>query len=199
MPKRLLPTLVLLAVLCTLLMGARCRRRRPPPPPPPSGPIVRQLQVSRHVTSVLDNAGADTILADATTVLRTNDGPGDVACDLTLVRNGPVTTFNVPANGIINGGADFNTVIGLPGNVKVVNQINWCGAFAPNIIGCSPVPGVSLAVVRFTANQEGILWTHEFGHNKGLNHRNDPTAVMNGIIDILHNMVNPQECNAYRN
>jgi len=159
---------------------------------------THNLQVSRHNTTTLSNARADAILSNATTILKTNDGPGDVACNVNLVRSGNITAFTT-GNGIINSAANFNAVNSLPGNVKVVRQINWCGTLAPNIIGCAPVPGTSLVVVRFTANQEGVLWAHEFGHNKGLPHRNGTNAVMRPTINVNNKRINSTECNAYRN
>ena len=68
------------------------------------------------------------------------------------------------------------------------------------MIGCAPVPGNSLSVVRFTPSLEGILWAHEYGHNKWLNHRNDdPNAVMNGTIGSTRLRVNAPECTSYQN
>jgi len=187
----------LVLLVCLVLAGCPGPTPPPgPPAPPPATPVMHQLQVSEHTSLNLTDAGTDTILTDATTVAQTTDGPGDVACVVGVSRNGGLTTF--PAPSIINSSAELNDVLALPGNVKVVNQINWCGGFAPNIIGCAPIPGTSLAVVRFTANQEGILWLHEFGHNKGLNHRNDPNAVMNPVIAPTRRFVDTTECNAYR-
>ncbi len=167
-----------------------------PPAPPPTTPVIHQLRVSQLASLSLTDAGVDTILIDATTVAQTNDGPGDLACGVGVARTGGVATFASPS--IINSSADLNDVLALPGNVKVVNQINWCGGFSPNIIGCAPIPGTSLVVVRFTANQEGILWLHEFGHNQGLDHRNHPNAVMNPTIAPTRRFVDATECNAYR-
>jgi hypothetical protein len=45
--------------------------------------------------------------------------------------------------------------------------------------------------------EEGILWAHEYGHTKNLQHRNDDDAVMNPIIGPTHLKVNVGECNAY--
>ncbi len=164
----------------------------------PTGPqVIHNLQISRFTTTPLDNARADAILADMSTILQTSDGAGDVACNVGFTRNGDVTAF-ATGTGMINSQADFTAVNGLPGQVKVVNQINWCGGLAPNIIGCAPVPGPSMVVVRFTANQEGILWVHEFGHNKGLSHRNGNDLVMNPVIGSTKRQVNEDECNAYR-
>jgi flavodoxin len=136
------------------------------------------LRVRRFASTVLDDARADVILADATVVLQTNDGAGDRACLVHFTRDGAVTQFST-GDGSIDSQSEFNAVIALPGFVKVVNQINWCGGIIPNVIGCAPVPGSSLVVVRFTANQEGILWAHEYGHTQSLSHRTDTSnAVM---------------------
>jgi PBS lyase HEAT-like repeat-containing protein len=155
-----------------------------------------RLQVRRFTTAALTNANADSILADATTVLKTDEGAGDVACSVTLARAGSVATFT-QGDGSIDSGAEFSSLIALPGHVKVVNAINFCGTLLPNVIGCAPVPGNSLAIVRFTAGMEGILWLHEFGHNKGLSHRNDANAVMNGTIGPTRRRVTSAECGAY--
>jgi hypothetical protein len=156
------------------------------------------LRTARYTTSTLANGDADTIYTAARGVLSTDDGATDVSCAVgALQRNGDVTTFN-NGNGIINSQADFNTIIGLNGFTKVVNQINWCGVIAPNWIGCTPTPGSSMLVVRFTANQEGVLWAHEFGHAKGLGHRNDNDAVMNPTIGTNRTVVNQTECDTYR-
>lgn len=160
--------------------------------------VTHRLQVRRFTTTTLSNADADRILTDATTVLQTNDGTGDVACGVAMARDGDVTVFTT-GDGSIDSNAEFNTLIGLPGHIKAVNQINWCGGLIPNVIGCAPVPGNSLAIVRFTPSLEGILWAHEFGHNKGLSHRNDDSnAVMNGTIASTRLRITSAECNAFR-
>ena len=158
----------------------------------------RPLELSRFTTAALTNANADSILDDATRVLWRNDGAADDACSVRLYRRGNVAVFN-NGNGIINSQADFNAINGLGGRVKVVNQINWCGALIPNVIGCAPVPGTSQVVVRFTANQEGILWAHEYGHTRGLNHVTGGTSVMNGTIATTRTMVSANECDAFDN
>jgi hypothetical protein len=163
------------------------------------GSVVNHaLQVRRFTTTPLTDAEATSILGNATTVLQTNDGAGDVACAVQMSRSGGVTVF-ADGDGSIDSAAEFNALIGLPGHIKAVNQINWCGGLIPNVIGCAPVPGNSLAIVRFTASLEGILWAHEFGHNKGLGHRNDDAnAVMNGTITSTRRRVTAAECTSFR-
>jgi hypothetical protein len=165
-----------------------------------AGPVMRRLGIRRFTTSALTNAQADTILQNASNILQTSNGAGDVACNVTLTRGGNVTAF-ATGDGSIDSQTEFNAVIGLPGYVKVVNQINWCSGLIPNIIGCSPTPGTSLAVVRFnpTAVQEGILWAHEYGHTKGLPDLATPLRIMNGVNGAANTRVIADECTAFRN
>ena len=170
-----------------------------------SGGCLTEVSVRRHSTIPVSNALANSILGDFSSVINTSDTATDFACagdfgtigDTTFVpavymRDGNVTTYAGVSN--INSQANFNAVIGTPGYAKVVNAINWCGSLAPNIIGCAPVPGNSFTVVRFTTNQEGILWAHEFGHTVGLSHRNGPTTVMNSSISTSQLEINANEC-----
>lgn len=156
----------------------------------------RGFVVSRHTSTTLSNADADRIIADAVRILGSTETLGDFRCIVGVQRDGDVTTFNQGA--IINTQADFNNVIGFPGSAKVVSQINWCGVVLPNIIGCAPTPGGSFAVVRFTPNAEGVLWAHEFGHNKGLPDVTTPGNVMNGFNSASNTAVTSAQCDSYR-
>jgi hypothetical protein len=160
--------------------------------------VSRALTISRHNTAPLSNAEADSILADASTVLQTNDGPGDVACGVALTRSGDAGVFNI-GDGSLDTSAELQAVFALPGNVKVVDDVNWCAnQFNTSYIGCGQTPGTSFITERFTANQEGILWAHEFGHNQGLQHRDTSTDnVMYFSIGSNRRRVNQTECNAF--
>ncbi|MGH9461908.1 MAG: HEAT repeat domain-containing protein [Vicinamibacteria bacterium] len=151
--------------------------------------------MSRHDSTPIEGTRADEVLVDGSAVATQADGIGDVSCGVNLQRDGDLTTFDM-GSGIINSQADFLAVLALPGYVKVVNQINWCGGFAPGIIGCAPVPGSSMVVVRFRPAQEGILWLHEFCHTKGRSHRNDENAVMFPSIGDNRRQLNAAECDA---
>ena len=155
-------------------------------------PVVRTLDVRRYTTAQLTDADADRILADATVVLQELDTQ-DVRCGEELERKGPVSVFTT-GDGSIDSDAEFTAVKNLPGDVMIVNDINWCGGLAPNIIGCAS--GDSFAAVRF-GSLEGILWAHEHGHTRGLPHRTSDYAVMNPTIRTTARGVNATECAAY--
>ncbi len=165
---------------------------------------VTELSVSRSSNAALSTSNADGILGDFSEVIYTADSSNDFACaedfgpdfDPALyLRDGSITVNSAP--NVINSQADFNAVIGAPGYAKVVTAINWCGSLAPNIIGCAPVPGDSFAVVRFTGNQEGILWAHEFGHTVGLSHTTSVNRVMRGTINLANDEVTSDECASF--
>ena len=160
-------------------------------------PVRHNLSVSRHSTTPLTNGDADRILRDGTRVAQTSDHAGDTACNTEFRRSGNVAVLP-GGDGSIDSGAEFSALLAMPGWVKAVNQINWCGSIAAGIIGCAPVPGASLAVVRFTPALEGILWLHEFAHNKGRGHRNGTQNVMHPSIGATRLGLNADECNALR-
>lgn len=169
-------------------------------PPSPYPYFVQRLTVSRYTDTTLSNADVDRIFSDASYVLQTNDGSGDVACNVELARYGNVTVFNNGDDGSIDTEEELSEVFNLPSNVKVVDDVNWCAnQFNTSFIGCGQLPGRSFITERFTENQEGILWLHEFGHNQGLHHRTDTSdAVMFPSIGINRIRINSDECSAYR-
>jgi hypothetical protein len=161
----------------------------------PGARTVR-VTVHRHSTVALTNAEADRILRDMGTVLQNVDSPSDVATAVQFVRNGPVRVLPATVAATIQTQAQWNTLMGAGTGAKVVQNIMWCGGPGGSIIGCAPVgnPTVNFAVVRFTPNQEGILWAHEYGHNVGNGHRtNDGRALMFPSIGPDRNVVNNTE------
>jgi hypothetical protein len=160
---------------------------------------VTELTVRRHSTVSLSDAAADGIFGDFSAIVYVKDSSTDVACATDFgqypclyLRDGAVGTYAGPS--AINSQADFNAVIAAPGYIKVVGSIGWCGQFLPGIIGCAPVPGSSLTVVRFTSSMEGSLWAHEFGHTTGLDHRSGPRNLMDPTMDPGQNEIDAFEC-----
>jgi hypothetical protein len=167
---------------------------------PPVTTRTVQVTVWRHSTVALTDADADRILADMGTILQSDDSPADVATPVRFVRNGPVRLLPAAIPGTIQTEADLTALLNAGSGIKIVQAIRWCGGPGGSIIGCAPVgsPTVNLAAVRFTANQEGLIWVHEYGHNTGLSHRtDDPRAVMYPSVGVDHNVVNSAESASY--
>ena len=154
------------------------------------------LSIIRHTSTPLDDATADAILASATNVLQTVDGPGDVTCLAHLSRSGAVTVFTL-GDGSIDSAAEESAVRALPGFVKVVNMINFCGEIKA-VSGCAPSPGSSMTLARTTADLEGAMWLHEYGHTRGLGHSDDSDYVMFKTVTSQALRVSASECNSYR-
>ena len=153
----------------------------PSPSPTPTADVeqIHSFRVSYHVASPITRAEADQVLREATGILQTVDGDDDVQTMVELRRIGELTSFE-NESGFIQDEAMLWEVLGLPGDIHVVPYIGWCGAAKPGINGCAPIGGGDMAVIRPADRAlEPILWAHEFGHNQGLYHRNDPNAVMN--------------------
>jgi hypothetical protein len=168
--------------------------------PETSGPRTVSVTVLRHSSVALSEAEADRILADMGTILQNDDTGPDVATPVQFVRNGEVRVLPATVPGTIATSADLTALLNAGSGVKIVQAIRWCGGPGDTIIGCAPVGSstVNVAAVRFTANQEGLIWVHEYGHNCGLGHRtDDPRAVMYPSVGVDHNVVNATESAAY--
>lgn len=166
----------------------------PTPVPQPTG----NYTVARYTSATLTEGDTDRILNEGMKVLREVDGPDDVSTVVDLRRNGAVAPFGA-GDGSIDSQAEFDQVDAVAQNAKVVNEITYCGGtHSVNIIGCAG-PGSSLVVERISpANDlEGILWMHEYGHNKRLGHRNQTGAIMHETIASTHRRVNGTESAAY--
>jgi hypothetical protein len=160
---------------------------------------VSRYQSSSGTGASITDADARRILADASTLLSTQDGQGDVACSMNFQLSGTVGTFSV-GDGSIDSGTEYLAVCGTPNRVHVVNDINVCGGEAtPYGIGCSDTPGDCMIVARdSSAGIEAVLWAHEYGHNRGLNDYAVTNNVMNGWIATTNRRVTQFQCDAYR-
>lgn len=169
--------LSLTLTLISCATGGRVGGAAPAPAPSPSSTTkIYRLKIGRVASAQLTNAEADRILAGATQVLRNRDSGSDVSANIVLQRSGDVRVIPGPA--VISSAEDY-AAIGRSGvQVAIVEAVQFCTATKAGILGCSHIGGSFMALVR-RGSLEDIIWAHEFGHNCGLNHRNDPSALMN--------------------
>lgn len=153
------------------------------------------LSISKDITARLNNADVNKILASAQKVLWRNNGTGDVECFVKFHQEGDISNFSI-GNGIINTKRDLERVFALPGNVKLVREINICGnEISPNIAGCAIIGGKTMVVKKQTTYLlDGIVWAHEYGHMKALRHRSNTLALMNETGTTKSQRVNFREC-----
>lgn len=122
----------------------------------------------------VSNPLATALTERATSRLTASDFPGDVACCVEIRSAGSQGAFGKVDDGldVINTQQELIEVLDHScGRLKIVNQINYCGGVAPNILGCAYTAGNGIAVVRMDSlDREAILWLHELGHNTGIGH-----------------------------
>lgn len=170
-------------------------------PPGSDSTVTHTLKVSRF--SEIDDfteRNAREIIAKMAHILQTDDdgaGPNDVECDVDFMLAGPVETF-ADGTGTISTEQDFRQIIELPGDVKVVESVDWCGTVNSIFAGCSD--GLTFVVeAGLDPALAGPLWAHEFGHVRELGHRQDePTMVMNSAVGVRSRQVDDRECRQYR-
>ncbi|MCA1373584.1 MULTISPECIES: hypothetical protein [unclassified Bradyrhizobium] len=154
----------------------------------------------------LTDADVDDILARASAIL--NDaGAARLQCQgVRLSRQGNVAPYDetvLPRS--LSLESDFAKFTA-DACVKVVERIIWCGGLVPGALGCAPVPGQGLVVVRrvlglaenFNRDVEPITWLHELGHTRGLQHNmQDNLSVMAPGLSPTNRSINDNECTVY--
>ena len=187
-------TVVLFLIIAVFAAAMEHGRNGPDELSSATSPTPHDLYVRRYSTATLSDQEADFALSDATRLLQAVDGPDDMSCNVETNRGRGVDTFNV-GNGVITSQIEYEAINNLEGQVKVVNALLWCGTPGSGILGCAPKPGASFLVVRHGPPYEGILWAHEYLHNRGQPHRNGENFVMNPYITLTARRINKKECN----
>jgi hypothetical protein len=176
-------------------------------------PVVHELKVSRHPDTTLSNDELTNILEDASAVLKNKDGPEDVACDVEFKRDGDISIY-ADHDGFMDSAAKWTSLAHDRAYAKIVIEITFCGdkLVDPTTAGCGD-PRYGYFVIRRLANKaaEGVMWAHEYGHTKGLRHREDrapklsspvlpnPHALMTGLpLFPWNNIIDVAECRAFR-
>lgn len=141
----------------------------------------------------------DKALDGANANLKKIDEANDFTCPIRYVRQGKLTRLQAyftrePTSSeseaeygvAVKSAADFQALVRLPGNVKIIDEINWCGTFGPAIVECSELNGSSVLLETYSTNSNEILARsilHGLGHLAGLTHEADNEKnIMHGIV-----------------
>lgn len=164
------------------------------------GQDVVDLSGTRHVDTAYAVEEFDAAMVSANDSLRLNDHDciGDVACTVRLARAGPLGTFGATGDGfnLILTQAELDVVKAVgPERIKVVDYLSVCGGLVnPSTLGCGALPG---SWIVLESGVSANVYTHEFGHNRGLVHRDScGSNIMSSDSSSTENAVNAAECTA---
>jgi hypothetical protein len=189
----------LLTIGCHLAGGAEAAR---------SAPVKQyQLCVSRFVKVDLTDDAVDGILLRSSKILNDAAETSEACSNVSLKRMNSTSSWDDQLPRSVATSADFSKLVASP-CVKVVQRITWCGGlgFSGGVLGCSPVPGNSMVVVRTypgldaatNSNIEPVTWLHEFGHTLGLPHNTtDAQDVMAPGISPTTTKLTTHECGVF--
>lgn len=137
-----------------------------------------QLTVVTIPLTSVTNAIVDQTFDEAAAVLKRDQGGTDVNCCVDIRRSGNLGTFQPPASmagfGVISNQAELDAVFGVNADVKIVNQITWCGG-PPSVVtggfsGCTDGSTQIVSVSLGATFGEPVAIAHELGHQAGLCH-----------------------------
>ena len=162
--------------------------------------VETPISVFAHVSTNLTEQEVKEFLRIGSEVLQRVDSDQDVATNLRLTLNGQLQHFT-EGKGEIANCSELEAIFKLPGDVHVVRTINCCKGIQTPVLGCSRA-GQGMILFSdvdhaWTRDAKGVLWAHEYGHKKGLLHRNEGGAIMAKVIAETHNSVTPCERDHY--
>jgi len=157
---------------------------------------------------LINGTQADNILEDASDLLNSDDGSGDISCGMVVQRDGAIVSLTAPASvigGVVSTSADRNALESATGDqagdVVVVAVLTECGG-SGSFNGCASA-GRAFTV---TTSAPTSTWAHEFGHVQTLPHRPDDNSncgdagdenIMFPVGCAGRDRVNTNECSAY--
>jgi hypothetical protein len=154
-------------------------------------------------TPLMTLAQVDAALQAGNALLQTDaDGrlAEDVACNVAMRASGNLRI--APSLGLwaIDDFDELDRALSMGGPV-IVNAINYCAGIGANIVGCARrSASPQLVVVPFLnaqAAHRGTLWAHEFGHTRGLPHRESNSGNLMFPSVNTGGLINGSECSAF--
>ena len=147
------------------------------------------------VSTIADDTAAK-VLETVSEIFEGASGGDDEACAVTLVLRGSVGTLTAAELPFfISSQADFDRVRSLPGTVKIVGDIGWCGGIGAGIAGCANKPGPALVMTwKSSRVRNAVVLAHEYLHTAGNPHRSGTRALMLPTVGLDNDRVNGLEC-----
>jgi hypothetical protein len=178
--------------------------------PQPQIPFELTVGVHDHERRQVTDARIDKILKEASKVLN--------KCNVVLTRTGSVGTFIAPntepnQEALIETKDHRDAVHRESFDIKVVKiPFFFCLGPPPDekeiAVGCAfdPLQNADLPQrrsmivgnARRSLKLTGKIWAHEFGHHRGLSHRNEAKALMNCKVKAQNDRINDHECKCIR-
>jgi Matrixin len=170
--------------------------------------IPFRLTVGVHDHETVSPDRVDKILEEASKVLK--------KCNVVLTRKGSVGKFTAPntaphQEGLIKNRRDRDAVHKVEFDFKVVETpFFFCrGIENEAVMGCAfdppPPPAKQLPqhqsmIVGNTSDLKltAKIWAHEFGHRRGLSHRNEKNALMACKVERENDEISQHECDCIR-
>jgi len=129
------------------------------------------------------------ILQDAT------NAAGAQNCSFILQRSGPLRELTADISPIrILSVFDFIEMRAQPQDLTIVEDIEWCGKYDPTFVGCAELPGRILVVEHRILGLDGLVWLHEVGHTRGLEHVVRDKALMHERLGEDKKEITVDEC-----
>lgn len=98
----------------------------------------------------------------------------------------------------IGDAASFQAVTRLPGMIKLVQNINWCGTWIPGVVECSsfgsPSSVIEVSALLRSGNRPATLLLHALGHQAGLSHNPEQGNFMNPTSSASGQRVDRAQC-----
>lgn len=166
----------------------------------PRSATLFKPSIKRHRNVSFTNAQADQMLRGAEDVVKKRDhSTDDTACPVEFARDGGVGSFSV-GNGNVTNFWRLTLVYAAPGDVKVVNAVDYCDGFSTGTVGCALYYTDNQVIERALAisGNGGKLHAHERGHNSGLDHTSRNHHIMRQGYDHNKNRMTSGYCSDYK-
>lgn len=163
---------------------------------------VHPLSIGRSPETHANRTWVSTVLDETSSVLAVDDdgnGSGDITCRVRYEVRGDVAEL-VGVPGVLQTPVEVRAALSAGPDLVLVNGIRWCNGRAGTVLGCARRNSGAVVRKDYGGSPEvrPTTWAHEIGHISGLDHRNEPNALMHEAAGRTDMFVNAAECRAFK-